>query len=82
MEIIQSATGRVIGQVDTSAADRTVHTGAIYLHQGEQWLVVQYLPDESVALVRSVELPYYTQPLGTSEVRWCIPRRNGDAGTE
>lgn len=69
VEIVEADTGRVLGSVDHGAADRTVHEGAVYLHQGEQWLVIQYLPDESVALVRSVELPYYTQPLGTSEVR-------------
>lgn len=69
VEIVETDSGRVVGSVDRGAADRTVHEGAIYLHQGEQWLVSKYLPADSVALVRRVELPYYTQPMGTSEVR-------------
>ena len=69
VEIVEAATGRVLGSVDRAAADRTVHEGAVYLHQGEQWLVERYLPADGVALVAQVELPYYTQPMGTSEVR-------------
>ncbi len=69
IEIVEAATGRVLGSVDHAAADRTVHEGAVYLHQGEQWLVSQYLPDESVALVRSSDLPYFTQALASSEVQ-------------
>ncbi len=69
VEIIESTSGRVLGSVDGAAADRTVHEGAVYLHQGEQWLVTRYLAAEGVAMVRRVELPYYTQPVGTSQVR-------------
>ncbi len=69
VEIVERATGRVIGQVDRSAADRTVHPGAVYLHQGEQWLVTDYSPAERVALVVSGELPYHTQALVAAELR-------------
>lgn len=69
VEIIEDETGRVVGSVDRGAADRTVHEGAVYLHQGEQWLVSKYLPADGVAMVGRAELPYYTQPMGISEVR-------------
>ena len=69
VEIIEAESGRVIGSVDRAAADRTVHEGAVYLHQGEQWQVEQYLPADGVALARATELPYYTQALGISDVR-------------
>ena len=69
VEIIESATGRVIGQVDTSAADRTVHTGAVYLHQGEQWLVDEYDLDGGVALCRKVRAEWFTQPSSQVSVR-------------
>ena len=69
VEIIQSATGRVIGQVDAAAADRTVHTGAIYLHQGEQWLVEDYDPDAGVALCHLQRAEWFTQALSQVSVR-------------
>ncbi len=31
--------------------------------------MTQYLPADGVAMVRRVERPYYTQPMGISEVR-------------
>lgn len=69
IEIVESETGRVVGSVDPSAADRTVFPGAVYLHQGEQYLV-EYLDfDAHEALVRRAEPGYYTQAQGTFEVR-------------
>ena len=69
IQIIDIESGRVVGHVDQGAADRTVHPGAVYLHQGEQWLVEQYAPDEHQALVRQGRPGYYTQPKGTSDAR-------------
>ncbi len=69
VEIVCSATGRVIGQVDTAAADRTVHTGAVYLHQGEQWLVEDYDLDAGVALCRQARAEWFTQPSTQTSVR-------------
>lgn len=69
IQIIEQGTGRVVGQVDPGAADRTVHPGAVYLHQGDQWLVDSYTPQDGCALVRQRQVPYWTQPLATSQVR-------------
>ncbi len=66
LAVVEEATGRVIGQVDPSAGDRTVHVGAIYLHQGEQWLVTDYQPTDGVALVSRTTDSYFTQPQGES----------------
>lgn len=68
IEVVEQSTGRVIGQVDPGAADRSVHAGAVYLHQGEQWLVTDYLPIEHTALVRRTREGYFTQALGETEV--------------
>jgi helicase/secretion neighborhood putative DEAH-box helicase len=68
LAVVEESTGRVIGQVDPAAGDRTVHVGAIYLHQGDQWLVSDYRPDEGVALVSRAEQGYFTQPQGDSTV--------------
>lgn len=80
VEVVDSATGRVIGQVDPAAADRTVHEGAVYLHQGEQWLVTSYDPNDHTALVRRAREGYFTQPLGTSDVRILAELRSRGLG--
>ncbi|HSN43578.1 MAG TPA: DEAD/DEAH box helicase, partial [Propionibacteriaceae bacterium] len=69
LDIIDVASGRVVGQVDRGAADRTVHPDAVYLHLGEQWLVESYEPDDNRALVRSARPGWYTQPQAISDVR-------------
>jgi DEAD/DEAH box helicase domain-containing protein len=69
VEVVERTTGRVVGQVDPSASDRTLHEGAIYLHQGDQWRVETYDPEAHSALVLRDRPGYFTQPLGESDVR-------------
>lgn len=74
IDVIESGSGRVVGTVERAAGDRTVHQGAIYLHQGDQWLVTDYLLDDAQALVRPVapaNRGYYTQPKSVSDLRIC-----------
>ncbi|MCA0296733.1 MAG: DEAD/DEAH box helicase [Actinobacteria bacterium] len=68
VEVVEEATGRVIGQVDPAAADRTVHEGAVYLHQGEQWRVVTYDRESRAALAVPDRPGYFTQPQAESDV--------------
>jgi DEAD/DEAH box helicase domain-containing protein len=49
--IIDAATGSLIGTVDAGAAHSTVHTGAVYLHQGQPYVVDEFDVHESTALV-------------------------------
>ena len=49
VSLVESGTGRVIGTVDGGRADGTAHTGAVYLHRGETWLVDELDLDERVA---------------------------------
>jgi DEAD/DEAH box helicase domain-containing protein len=72
--VVEQQTGRVVGHVDVAAADRTVHEGAVYLHQGEQWLIGDYDPAAHVALARRVRTGYYTQPQSVDDAR--IVRRD------
>nr|WP_242681394.1 DEAD/DEAH box helicase [Tessaracoccus sp. SD287] len=83
VQVIEGGTGRIIGQVDPSAADRTVHEGAVYLHQGDQWLVDEYLPELCQALVRPARPTYWTQPVSVQDLTIIRTRRTapfGDAG--
>ena len=69
IEVVEQDTGRVIGQVDPAAADRTVHAGAVYLHQGESWRVTDYQPADHTALVVPSREGYFTQALGTADLQ-------------
>ncbi|MDN5571234.1 MAG: DEAD/DEAH box helicase [Propionibacteriaceae bacterium] len=69
VEVVDVGTGRVIGQVDPSAADRTVHPEAVYVHQGETWLVEELDEHDRVVLVRAARPEYFTQAQSISEVR-------------
>jgi DEAD/DEAH box helicase domain-containing protein len=60
VRLVEDVTGRVLGTVDASAAHGTAHTGAVYLHQGETWLVAELDLDESVAVVVPAEPDYST----------------------
>ncbi len=69
VEIVDAATGRVIGQVDPAAADRTVHEGAVYLHLGEQWQIIDYDPAERTALARPNTGNWFTQAVEVFDLR-------------
>ncbi len=68
VEIVEFDTGRVLGTVDQVAADGTVHAGAVYLHQGETYLVDELDHEEHEALVRAARPGYFTQPRGSFDV--------------
>ncbi len=53
IQIVDAATGAVIGDVDEARAHRHVHDGAIYLHQGRQLKVTSLDLDRRVALAEA-----------------------------
>ncbi|MER5178915.1 DEAD/DEAH box helicase [Streptomyces sp. NPDC002896] len=60
VQVVEAATGRLLGTVDASAAHATVHDGAVHLHQGRTYLVRQLDLEDSVALVEEADPPYST----------------------
>ena len=60
VQVVETDTGRLLGSVDSGAADRTVHTGAVYVHQGVSHLVDELDLAADVAFVHEAELPYTT----------------------
>jgi DEAD/DEAH box helicase domain-containing protein len=60
VKIVEKATGRLVGTVDQPSAHILVHTGAVYLHQGELYLVTELDLDEGVALVEPGDPGYTT----------------------
>lgn len=68
LDIVDTATGRVIGSVDQGAADRMTFPGAVYVHQGEQWLVDALHFDTYEVLVHRENPGYDTQSQSRSEI--------------
>lgn len=55
--------GAELGRVEMERAYRTVHPGAIYLHQGESYFVESLDDIQRIAIARQVDVDYYTDPL-------------------
>ncbi len=68
VQIVDRDTGRLVGTVDAGSADATVHTGAVYVHQGEVYLVDEYDVDDGVAEVHLDDPEYSTQARSTTEI--------------
>jgi len=51
VRIVERSTGRVLGTVDGTAAHSSVHTGAVYLHQGQPFVVAHFDVEDSHAIV-------------------------------
>jgi DEAD/DEAH box helicase domain-containing protein len=49
--VVEDGTGRLLGTVPADAADAAVHTGAVYLHQGAAYRVLEFDVAAGVALV-------------------------------
>ncbi len=59
VSIIEGATGRLLGTVDGGAAHSTVHTGALYVHRGETFVVDEFDVEDACAVVHP-ESPEWT----------------------
>ncbi|MYS20879.1 DEAD/DEAH box helicase domain-containing protein [Streptomyces sp. DvalAA-14] len=69
IQVVESATGRLLGTVDAGAAHTTVHDGAVHLHQGRSYLVRRLDLEDHVALVEQADPPYSTMARDTTEIR-------------
>ncbi|MFD5506974.1 DEAD/DEAH box helicase [Streptomyces sp. NPDC127051] len=68
VQIVEAATGRLLGTVDESAAHTAVHEGAVHLHQGRTYLVKQLDLEDSVALVEEADPPFSTTARDTTSI--------------
>ncbi|NOZ06954.1 MAG: DEAD/DEAH box helicase [Chloroflexi bacterium] len=58
-----------IGQVDQTSAHWMVHAGAVYLHDGQTYLVERLDLAQRIAQMRPADLDYYTEPRTETTVR-------------
>jgi DEAD/DEAH box helicase domain-containing protein len=68
VRVVEEGTGRLVGTVDEPSAHLLVHPGAIYLHQGESYLVSHLDLADRVALVEAREPGYTTTAKDVTEV--------------
>ena len=61
---------RLIGTVDGSLVFPTLHEGALYLHQGQQYRVTRLDTEDRAAWVEAVNLDEFTQSRSTSDVNF------------
>jgi DEAD/DEAH box helicase domain-containing protein len=59
--IVDGSDGAVVGTIDRTRAHATVHTGAVYLHLGEQYVVRDLDLDSRTAVVAREDVDWYTQ---------------------
>ncbi|MGE5290188.1 MAG: DEAD/DEAH box helicase [Micromonosporaceae bacterium] len=60
VQIVEETTGQLLGTIDEPSAHTMAHTGAVYLHQGETYLVTDLDLGDGVALVRAGDPGYTT----------------------
>lgn len=68
ISIVEHPTGRLLGTVDAGSAHGMVHPGAIYLHQGEQYLVADLDLANSVSLVEPVDVDFTTRARDITDI--------------
>jgi len=64
----ESQSYQTLEEIEASSALYCVHPGAIYLHQGESYLVTDLDLQAQVAYLRPVDVDYYTQPRELNDV--------------
>jgi DEAD/DEAH box helicase domain-containing protein len=69
VRLVERGTGRLLGTVDAASAHSQAHAGAVYLHQGEPYVVETLDLDEAVALVRPDDPDYSTSARDVTDIR-------------
>ncbi len=81
VRLVEVATGRMLGTVDQASAHGTVHEGAVYLHQGETYLVRALDLDEHVAMVEAADPDYSTSAREVTDIAILAAREHTTWGS-
>ncbi|HEY5032394.1 MAG TPA: DEAD/DEAH box helicase [Actinomycetes bacterium] len=69
VRVVEEETGRLLGTVEPTAADRTVHVGAVYVHQGATYVVASLDLADAVALASPSSPDYTTHAREVTDLR-------------
>jgi DEAD/DEAH box helicase domain-containing protein len=67
--LVDTNSGATLETVDESIALLQIHPDAIYLHQGDSYLVTELDIPSRTAFVKQVDVNYYTQPKDLTDLR-------------
>lgn len=62
-----------VGEIDLESAAFTVYEGAVYMHQGNSYVVDRFDWEERLAIVQPELLDYYTRATVNSDIRELLP---------
>jgi len=68
VQLIEAATGRVVGTVDAAGAHGSAHRGAVYVHRGETWLVESLDLEHHVAVMTRTDGDYSTTARDVTDI--------------
>ncbi|UEJ84518.1 DEAD/DEAH box helicase [Brachybacterium halotolerans subsp. kimchii] len=69
VRIVEASSGALLGTVDAGSAHTQVHDGAVYMHQGRNFVVDHLDVERAVALVHREDPLHSTHPQSTSTIR-------------
>lgn len=68
VSIVDSETGSLLGTMDSPQTHYQAHTGAIYVHQGDSYLVEELNEEEHCVVVRRANPDYYTTARDVTQI--------------
>lgn len=69
-----------IGEVSVSRVFYELYPGAVYLHHGRQYVVIELDTKRRKILCKETDVDYYTQPLSTEEIEIVSPKDTKEVG--
>ena len=66
---LEATENKVIGEVDRESVPTTIHEGAIYIHEGEQYAITRLDYDDHKAYAKKVDVNYYTDAQVESHIK-------------
>ncbi len=80
IRVVEQATGRLIGTMDEPSSHSLLHTGAVYTHQGDLFLVTNLDLADGVALVQPGDPGFVTSARQLTDIRIAAEHRRAGWG--
>lgn len=80
VSIVDAESGALLGTMDSPQSHYQAHAGAVYVHQGETYVVEELNEQDRCALVTRSNPDYYTQARDITQIEVLQPLRGEDWG--